>query len=90
MLEAAVAAEGGKELGTKTFTDIYYDTAGCSLTRRDMWLRCRDGAWELKLPVDEDARRSGGERTVFTEVEGEDAVAEALRGLLVRLPLRTP
>ena len=81
-LEAAVVAEGGTHLGTKSFTDVYYDTAGCSLTRRDMWLRCRDGAWELKLPVEEDARRSGGERTVFTEVEGEEAVAKALQSLL--------
>ena len=73
---------GGKEPGTKRFTDVYYDTADCSLTRRDTWLRERDGAWELKLPVYEDARRSGGERTAFTEVEGEAAVAAALRDLL--------
>ena len=82
VMAASVEAQGGKELGTKRFTDVYYDTADCSLTRRDTWLRERDGAWELKLPVYEDARRSGGERTVFTEVEGEAAVAAALRDLL--------
>ena len=64
-LRARIEQNGGALLGEKSFTDIYYDTAECSLTRRDMWLRSRDGAWELKLPVEEDARRSGGERTVF-------------------------
>ena len=57
-LNDAVLKAGGTQLGSKSFTDIYYDTLpGCSLTRRDTWLRCRDGAWELKLPVEEDAKR---------------------------------
>ena len=82
-LNDAVLKAGGTQLGSKSFTDIYYDTLpGCSLTRRDTWLRCRDGAWELKLPVEEDAKRSGGERTVFKEVEGAEPVNAALRELL--------
>ena len=56
--------------------------SGCVLTRRDMWLRKRDSSWELKLPIEADAKRSGGERTVFREVEGEDAVAKELDSLL--------
>ena len=56
VLAASVEKLGGTTIGTKSFTDVYYDTAGCSLTRRDIWLRARDGAWELKLPVEEDAR----------------------------------
>ena len=81
-LSARVTANGGTTIGTKSFTDVYYDTSGCALTRRDIWLRCRDDAWELKLPIEEEARRSGGERTVFREVEGAAEVATALRALL--------
>ena len=81
-LSRRVEANGGKELGSKSFRDVYYDTAACSLTRRDMWLRCREGSWELKLPVEEDAKRSGGERTVFREIEGDELVNRALCGLL--------
>ena len=81
-LAERIVANGGAVVGTKSFTDTYYDSTACVLTRRDMWLRCRDGAWELKLPIEDDARRSGGERTVFREIEGTDAVAEALQTLL--------
>lgn len=36
--------------GQKELTDIYYDDAGYSLTKKDWWLRQRNGAWELKIP----------------------------------------
>jgi hypothetical protein len=39
---------GGREKGSVTFTDIYYDTPTCELTSRDVWLRRRDRGWELK------------------------------------------
>jgi len=81
-LQAAVVARGGELKGEKRFTDVYWDTSDCVLTRRDMWLRSRDGCWELKLPVEEDAKRSGGERTIFTEIEGADAVATSLATLM--------
>jgi len=77
-----IAELGGIRLGEKTFTDVYYDTPSCSLTRRDTWLRCRDGNWELKLPVEADAKRSGGERTVFEEIEGAAPVNDVLQQLL--------
>eukprot|EP00741_Cyanophora_paradoxa_P008088 tig00001258_g7827.t1 len=35
----------------KSFTDVYYDAPGFPLTRRDVWLRERSGAWELKRPA---------------------------------------
>jgi len=80
-LSERIASLGGTTIGEKSFTDVYYDTADCALTRRDMWLRCRDDEWELKLPVTAQARRSGGENTVFREVEGAAAVSESLRSL---------
>ena len=51
-LSERIASLGGTTIGEKSFTDVYYDTADCALTRRDMWLRCRDDEWELKLRVD--------------------------------------
>lgn len=81
-LDGCVEAQGGRKLGEKRFTDTYYDTSKCALTRRDVWLRLREGAWEVKLPLEGDAKRSGGERTVFREVEGAEAVNVALRDLL--------
>ena len=58
-LKAAVLARGGVLKGETRFRDVYWDTADCALTRRDMWLRARDGCWELKLPAEEAAQRSG-------------------------------
>jgi adenylate cyclase class IV len=33
----------------KEHTDVYYDTADSSLLRRDVFLRRREGTWELKV-----------------------------------------
>lgn len=38
-------------LGEKKFTDIYYDNSNFSITTKDIWLRERDGKFELKLPI---------------------------------------
>ena len=43
---------GGKRVSEASFTDVYFDTPDCALTRRDIWLRRRDDEWELKLPVE--------------------------------------
>jgi adenylate cyclase class IV len=43
--------EGAEKLQTKTVTDSYYDTSDYQLTRRDFWLRLRDGSYELKAPL---------------------------------------
>ncbi|KAJ1453182.1 CYTH-like domain-containing protein [Pelagophyceae sp. CCMP2097] len=81
VLETAVLRSGGAPLGSVSFTDTYYDTPDCCLTTRDIWLRQRDDNWELKVPIDLEARRSGGERTTFREVEGEWRVVSALAAL---------
>jgi thiamine-triphosphatase len=33
------------------FTDEYFDTDVYTLTTKDVWLRARDGQWELKIPM---------------------------------------
>ncbi|XP_029517016.1 thiamine-triphosphatase [Oncorhynchus nerka] len=35
-------------IGQKQFQDKYFDTPDFLLTLRDVWLRCRQGCWELK------------------------------------------
>jgi len=84
-LKELVDTNGGECIGEKRFTDVYFDTAACVLTRRDIWLRQRGDGWELKLPLGDPTDRraaSGGERTVFREVDGESNVMAALAPLL--------
>jgi adenylate cyclase class IV len=80
-LTQTVESLGGETKGVVTFTDVYYDTPDASLAAKDTWLRARDGAWEIKVPLsqgDDTARRSGGERSVFREVEGPGACLHEL------------
>lgn len=38
-------------LGEKIQTDTYYDTADIALTCKDIWLRNRNGRFEIKIPL---------------------------------------
>lgn len=44
--------EGAEQIGVRKFTDSYYDNSSYDLTSKDIWLRVRDGRWELKLPLE--------------------------------------
>ena len=84
-LTQTVESLGGETKGVVTFTDVYYDTPDASLAAKDTWLRARDGAWEIKVPLnqgDDTAPRSGGERSVFREVEGPGACLHELNAAL--------
>jgi thiamine-triphosphatase len=50
--ERARLLEGAEFKGLKTITDVYFDSPAYALTLQDMWLRSRNGQFELKLPVD--------------------------------------
>lgn len=58
-------------------TDIYYDTADFTLTTRDRWLRTRNGAFDLKLPLH---REKSTERFTdqFDELEDEASIRTVL------------
>ena len=43
--------ENAEFLSEKTFEDIYYDTEDYFLTKADKWLRCREGKFEMKIPL---------------------------------------
>ena len=77
-----VADLGGSRIGSVAFTDTYYDTPEHALTANDVWLRRRDDRWEIKVPIPGDARRSGGERSVFREVEGAAGCLDELENAL--------
>ena len=88
VLTKTVESLGGETKGVVTFTDVYYDTPDASLAAKDTWLRARDGAWEIKVPLegDDTAPRSGGERSVFREVEGPGACLHELNAALLGAP----
>jgi len=45
-------AQIAKLINQKTFIDVYYDhPTDYTLTSRDLWLRKREGSWQLKIPV---------------------------------------
>lgn len=68
--------EGGELLGTKIFTDVYYDNKSFDLTRNDTWLRSRDGRWELKIPLEHFQTRVADQ---YRELETEKEIAEELK-----------
>jgi adenylate cyclase class IV len=66
--------EGAEFLGEKKFTDTYYDDAQYSLTTRDVWLRVRDGKFELKVPMNMAIEERVIDRYQELEADSEIAV----------------
>jgi len=65
--------DGAEFLGEKTFTDIYYDTEQYSLTKNDIWLRSRDGHFELKLPLQKNGYNLTNQ---YNELDGEEKIRQ--------------
>jgi len=87
-LLARVAAAGGRSLGEKVFTDTYFDNPrSYCLSTKDCWLRKRESAFELKVPLRPPGERtkSGGETEEFREVTALEDIARELRALGVDL-----
>lgn len=68
--------DGAEFLNEYTFTDTYYDTAEYALTSKDIWLRERDGKWELKIPLHKGAERLGDQ---YQELTDEDEIRNYLK-----------
>ncbi len=65
-------------LGSKSFTDVYYDNATYDLTAKDFWLRTRDGRFELKVPLN--TKGISRETTdQYRELETDEEIASELR-----------
>lgn len=69
--------EGAKELGEKLVTDSYFDTDDHKLTLGDFWFRERDGAYELKAPLQSTAQ-SGSTANRYNEITDIDGIRQAL------------
>lgn len=56
----------------KVNIDVYYDTANFALVATDIWLRKRNGQFELKLP------RAGNDKssTSYEEIESNDEITK--------------
>ncbi|NTV41597.1 MAG: CYTH domain-containing protein, partial [Candidatus Moranbacteria bacterium] len=65
--------EGAQFLGEKTFGDVYYDTLDFTLSKNNIWLRKRDGQFQLKLPVSQKEKMQTNQ---FQEIEGEEKIRE--------------
>jgi predicted adenylyl cyclase CyaB len=68
---------GAEFVRRKIFTDVYYDRPDYFLTRRDLWLRARDGKFELKTPL---FQGGIGERKTdrYRELEADEEIAREL------------
>jgi predicted adenylyl cyclase CyaB len=73
--ELAHLIAGAHFLGTEKHTDIYYDTADHVLTKRSIWLREREGRFELKFPMG--ARGKSGV-TSYDEIEDDPLITQKL------------
>lgn len=47
----ALCDKATKIIAKQELRDIYYDNGNYELTLNDWWLRKRNGAWELKIPI---------------------------------------
>jgi len=64
--------EGADFLGEKKFTDIYYDDEDFSLTKKDLWLRNREGRFELKIPMNESIEKRISDQ--YKELESDEEI----------------
>jgi predicted adenylyl cyclase CyaB len=80
--DIAKLSDGADFVSKKTFTDVYYDTAGYLLTSKDIWLRLRNAKPELKIPMSEVLSRTAEQ---YEEVEDEERIR-----MFLELPVDGP
>ncbi len=65
-------------ISEKRIEDVYYDTPDFSLTTNDIWLRKRNGAFDIKTPTGDVGGRAFG-ATSYKEHETEEEVRGVLK-----------
>lgn len=65
-----------RPLGRKVVEDDYFDTDDYRLTGHDLWLRKRDGAYELKVPLADGSGSYGGTNRYHELTEVTDIARE--------------
>ncbi|PJE77118.1 hypothetical protein COV05_00720 [Candidatus Uhrbacteria bacterium CG10_big_fil_rev_8_21_14_0_10_48_16] len=68
--------EGAKLFKEVTNIDVFFDTQNYHYTLQDMWLRTRNGAFELKIGQGKNRTRNG---TVYEEIEEEARIRKKLQ-----------
>lgn len=68
--------EGATFSREHVMTDTYYDTADYALTCKDRWLRRRNGAFELKIPLHTDGLQRKADQ--YDELEDDAEIQRAL------------
>ena len=85
--EKLLAMDGFTRVACQTFKDSYYDIVNePTITLKDHWLRYREyeksnqivGKWQLKKPAIKGKSSNSKETSVYEEVEGLNAVKEAI------------
>jgi CYTH domain len=74
----SAAARAAAPIHVATFVDEYFDDTYLALTLRDLWLRKRQGEWQLKHPLPSRRPASSLGKTVYGELEGAFGVWAAL------------
>jgi len=64
--------DGAEFLGEKKNIDIGYDGPNFSLTTKDIWLRQRNGKFELKLPMNESLEKRISDQ--YKELESDEEI----------------
>lgn len=67
--------KGAKFLGERKMTDIYFDTDDFRLIKQDIWLRSRNGKFELKTPLNDRSKRKTDQ---YEEIEDETKIKKIL------------
>lgn len=70
--------EGARFINKQVIKDVYCDNNNHDITTKDMWLRKRDGRWELKIPA---AKRESASKRVldrYEEISSEDRMRKIL------------
>jgi uncharacterized protein YjbK len=75
--QQATLLKDATDLGHKRVEDIYFDTKDYSLSLRDLWLRRRDGVYELKAPASVGSGSLAGTNR-YHELTDDSEIAKAL------------
>lgn len=70
--------KGAKPLGEYAFSDTYYDKGSYPLAKKNIWLRSRDGRWELKIGENEGGCGKKDSVDHYEKIETEGGIRKVL------------
>ncbi len=70
--------KGAQSRGEYAFSDTYYDKGSYPLAKKNIWLRSRDGKWELKIGEDENNCETKEYVNHYEKIETEGGIRKVL------------